>query len=170
MKRILVDMDGVLADVYSQFLNLEFTETGILRNIEETNGKLESDAFPLYEKHVRSKGFFRTAPTIKDSIEGLKYLNNKYEIIILSSATEFPQSLSEKELWLNDHYPFIHWKQMVFCGRKDLVYGDIMIDDHPKNLNSFSGKKIIFTQPHNIQLTVLNCTRVSTWSEIMSIL
>lgn len=170
MKRVLVDMDGVLADVYRQFLKLEAKETDILRNIEETNGKLESEAFPFFETHVRSEGFFRTAPTIKDSIEGLEYLNNKYEVIILSSATEFPQSLSEKELWLQEHYPFIHWTQIVLCGRKDVVSGDIMIDDHPKNLNSFPGERIIFTQPHNINLSIPDCKRVSGWNEIMNIL
>lgn len=168
--RILVDMDGVLADVYSQFLKLEFQETGILRKLEETNGKLESEAFPFYEKHVKSKDFFRTAPLIKSSVEGLKYLNNKYEVIILSSATEFPQSLTEKELWLNQFYPFITWQQMVFCGRKDLVHGDIMIDDHPKNLSVFQGRKIIFTQPHNIYVHNDSFERASGWNNIRELL
>ncbi|KAA6316407.1 hypothetical protein EZS27_033278 [termite gut metagenome] len=30
LKQILVDMDGVLADVYSQFIKLELKETGVL--------------------------------------------------------------------------------------------------------------------------------------------
>ena len=32
-QQVLVDMDGVLADVYSQFLELEYKETGIRRGI-----------------------------------------------------------------------------------------------------------------------------------------
>jgi 5'(3')-deoxyribonucleotidase len=96
MKRVLVDMDGVLADVYSQFLKLEANETGVLRNMDETNGKLESEAFPFYEKHVRSKGFFKNAPVIKGSVEGLKYLNNKYEVIILSLQQNFRKAFSRK--------------------------------------------------------------------------
>ncbi|MBB4044958.1 5' nucleotidase, NT5C type [Bacteroides reticulotermitis] len=170
MKRILVDMDGVLADVYSQFLKLEAQETGILRTKEETNGFIESEAFPFYEKHVHSSVFFRTAPLMDRSVEGLDYLNRKYEVIILSSATEFPQSLMEKELWLNEHYSFISWEQMIFCGRKDVVQGDIMIDDHPKNLNLFSGERIIFTQPHNINVEVPESKRVFNWDNIMDIL
>lgn len=167
MKRILVDMDGVLADVYSQFLKLEFQETGKQRSFEDTYGKTEDEAFPYYDKHVRSEGFFGTAPIIDGSVEGLKYLNDKYEVIILSSATEFPKSLYEKEMWLNINFPFITWQQMIFCGRKDVVSGDVMIDDHPKNLNSFQGEKIIFTQPHNINITMPDCKRVYSWSEII---
>lgn len=168
--RILVDMDGVLANVYSQFLKLEALETGRFRNIEETNGKIESEAFPFYDKHVRSVGFFGTAPTMKGSVEGVKYLNNKYEVIILSSATEFPLSLSEKELWLNKFFPFIGWQQMVFCGRKDLVKGDIMIDDHPKNLLLFEGRKVLFTQPHNIDIHNATFERVFCWEDIITLL
>lgn len=103
-------------------------------------------------------------------MEGLAYLNQKYEVIILSSATEYPQSLTEKALWLNEHFPFIHWKQMVFCGRKEVVSGDIMIDDHPKNLNAFKGQKIIFTQPHNRLLIMPDCQRVSGWKAIRELL
>lgn len=168
--RVLVDMDGVLANVYSQFLKLEAQETGRFRNIEETNGKIESEAFPFYDKHVRSAGFFGTAPIMKDSVEGVKYLNNKYEVIILSSATEFPISLSEKELWLNKFFPFIGWQQMVFCGRKDLIKGDIMIDDHPKNLLLFEGRKVLFTQPHNIYIHNTTFERVICWEDIIKLL
>lgn len=167
-QQILVDMDGVLADVYSQFIAWEYKESGIQLKLEDLYGKTELDAFPSCIKHVRSIGFFRTVPIIPDSIEGLKYLNNKYKVLIVSSATEFPQSLIEKQEWLNEHYPFITWEQILFCGRKDSIKGEIMIDDHPKNLRTFEGKKIIFTQPHNIYIQDDNYQRVFEWKEIIS--
>ena len=168
-QQILVDMDGVLADVYSQFINLEFKETGIKRDIESLYGKTEEDAFTNYLKHARSIDFFRKAPTVPYSIEGLNYLNNKYKVLIVSSATEFPNSLKEKLEWLNEFYPFISWKQMIFCGQKDSIKGDIMIDDHPKNLNCFTGKKILFTQPHNIYISRDNYHRVDNWKQIVEL-
>lgn len=122
MKRIFVDMDGVLADVYSQFLKFEFEETGKKRTMKETEGMLEADAFPYFKKHVQSPGFFRSAPIMNGSIEGLKYLNNKYEVIILSSATEFPISLTEKILFTQPHNIHLdmshclrvnHWDEIV---------------------------------------------------------
>ncbi len=167
MKQVLVDMDGVLADVYTQFQNYEKEEYGKVRPLEELIGKLELEAFPHGDKYVRSKGFFQTAPIIPDSIEGLKYLNDKYKVLIVSSATEFPDSLREKLSWLNTHFPFISWKQMIFCGEKNSIKGDIMIDDHPKNLDFFDGQKILFTQPHNMLLDVPEYIRVGSWREIM---
>lgn len=168
--QILVDMDGVLADVYSHFIALEYQETGIKLELQDLNGKLESEAFPSFHKHVNSKGFFRTTPLILDSIEGLKYLNDKYYVLIVSSATEFPSSLNDKRLWLGEHFPFISWKQMIFCGTKENIKGDIMIDDHDKNLSKFDGRKILFTQPHNVFVENTNYQRVANWKEVMSIL
>jgi 5'(3')-deoxyribonucleotidase len=170
MEQLLVDMDGVLANVYSQFLNLEFKETGVKQNIESLSGKIEADAFLNYERSVHSMNFFRKAPVIPDSIEGLKYLNNKYRVLIVSSAMEFPHSLIEKYEWLIEFYPFISWKQFVFCGEKASVKGDIMIDDHPKNLDFFTGRKILFTQPHNIHLSNNEYQRVDNWKQLIGIL
>lgn len=166
-QQVLVDMDGVLADVYTQFIDWEYKESGTRLRLEDLQGKTETEAFPSCNKHVRSMDFFRTAPVIPGSVEGLKYLNEKYKVLIVSSATEYPQSLTEKQEWLNKHFPFITWEQMIFCGRKDSIKEDIMIDDHPKNLRVFDGEKYIFTQPHNIFIT--DYKRVNSWNEIMTL-
>ena len=59
---------------------------------------------------------------------------------------------------------------MIFCGSKDSIKGDIMIDDHPKNLSKFEGKRILFTQPHNVYSHDESYHRVSGWKDIMDIL
>lgn len=107
---------------------------------------------------------------MEDSVEGLKLLNDKYNVLIVSSATEFPGSLIEKQQWLNEHFPFITWEQMIFCGRKDSIKGDIMIDDHLKNLRYFEGRKVLFSQPHNMCVQDQMYQRVTGWKDIMEIL
>lgn len=168
MKQILVDMDGVLADVYAQFQKFEKEETGNTIASDEIVGKTELEAFPNGSKHIQSEGFFRSAPTIPGSIKGLDYLNTHYKVWVVSSATQFPLSLHEKHQWLNEHYPFITWKQMIFCGEKKAVKGDIMIDDHPKNLDPFSGTKILFSQPHNVGTENHLYQRVFNWIELIN--
>jgi len=170
MKRVLVDMDGVLADVYAQMFKLEFEETGIRPTEQEINGRLEGDAFPSFHKIVRSKGFFRNAPVMEGSVEGLRYLNEKYNVVIVSSATEFPDSMGEKYYWLTEHFPFISWRQMIFCGSKEGICGDIMIDDHIKNLSHFEGRRILFTQPQNVFVEDESMERVGSWKEIVGML
>lgn len=167
MKQILVDMDGVLADIYAQFQQFEKQESGSKIPEGQLAGKLELDAFPNGAKHIRSKGFFRQAPPIAGSIKGLKYLHDTYRVFIVSSATEFPQSLQEKHDWLEEHFPFISWQQMIFCGSKEAIQGDIMIDDHPKNLQPFQGDQILFSQPHNAHINHGEYTRTEHWDEVI---
>ena len=166
MKRVLVDMDGVLVDVYNRFSQLYKEASGKSMPLKDIIGLKEAEAFPEQLKWVNSPGFFRSMPVMQDSQLVLKKLNERYDIIVASMATEFPQSLSDKMLWLVDHFPFISWKQVVFCGRKNIIEADIMIDDHLKNLDNFKGETIIFTQPHNMNLTETRHKRVDSWKEI----
>ncbi|MEO6637783.1 MAG: 5'(3')-deoxyribonucleotidase [Ginsengibacter sp.] len=170
MKRIAIDMDGVLADVYSQFIRMHADEFGEQLVLEDLEGKAEDEAFPGLRKHVNSPGFFRSAPLIAGCQEQVRILNEKYKIFIVSAAMEFPGSLTEKQSWLNEHFPFITWQQMVFCGSKDIINCDIMIDDHFKNLDYFSGETILFTQPHNKLADSKRHKRVNNWQEINSML
>ncbi len=169
-KRLIVDMDGVLADIYEQLIKREFEETGTKINRNETLGKTEIEAFPNCLKHVRQRGFFRNAPVMPSAINVLRKLNEHYEVFIVSSATEYPNSLEEKYYWLEEHFPFISWKQLVLCGTKIVIKGDIMIDDHFKNLDFFDGKTILFTQPHNHEKNDNSHERMHGWDEISTFL
>ena len=81
-------------------------------------------------------------------------------------ATEFPVSLTDKQIWLHEHFPFISWKQSIFCGNKSLIKADIMIDDHFKNLDNFDGETLMFVQPHNINSNGHRHKPVASWAEI----
>jgi 5'(3')-deoxyribonucleotidase len=169
-KRLAVDMDGVLADITVHFLHYHEKETGQQIRLTEIAGLDEATAFPHMRRHVNSKGFFRTAPVMKDSQQVLYQLNINYDLFIVSAATEFPGSPGEKQEWLNEHFSFIHWRQMVFCGSKTIIAADIMIDDHFKNLDYFKGTTYLFTQPYNQLANPGRHIRVNSWQEIAELL
>ncbi|MDD4116101.1 MAG: 5'(3')-deoxyribonucleotidase [Massilibacteroides sp.] len=166
-KTILVDMDGVLADIYTQLMSWEYKKSGKTFSEEDLYGKAEDVIFTSLKEHLNSLGFFRTAPLVKDSVEGLNYLNEKYKVLIVSSATEFDNCLNDKRNWLTEYFPFISWKQMIFCGNKEHIKGDIMIDDHFKNLSVFDGRRILFTQPHNMFIHDETLESVFNWKEVI---
>jgi len=64
VKRILVDMDGVLADVYSRYFKQHDAEFGIRLNIKDIIGLKEAEAFPNQLKWVNTQRFFRTIPVM----------------------------------------------------------------------------------------------------------
>ncbi len=170
MKRILVDMDGVLADVYHRFKELYRLETGKIISDDEITGKTEFEAFPNVYNWVTAPGFFRNLPLIEGSRQGLERLNHAYHVVVVSMATEYPHCLTDKQLWLEEHFPFLSWKQVVLCGDKSLIKGDLMIDDHLKNLDYFDGETLMFSQPHNVKTTGHRHRRVHSWKEIEDLL
>lgn len=170
MERLVVDMDGVLADVYPHFFHYDEIEGGRRKTVEEVTGIPELEAFPNIRKYIYSKGFFRALVPIEDSQEILKQLNERYELFIVSAATEFPLSLEEKHAWLNEYFPYISWQQMVFCGQKHIIDADIMIDDHFRHLDRFKNRTILFSQPHNLAKDAGRHERVNSWKEIAGLL
>ena len=170
MKRILVDMDGVLVDIYARFFELHEKETGQRLSVMDIAGLLEAEAFANQHKWVSAPGFFRSLPVMPGSREVLEKLNNIYKINVVSLATEFPNSLTDKQLWLQENFPFISWNQIVFCGDKNIIKADIMIDDHLKNLDHFEGETIMFTQPPNMLMNNSGHKRVNSWYEIEKLL
>lgn len=169
-KNLIVDMDGVLADIYQQLIRLEFEESGTRITIDETMGLTENDAFPNCQKLVKQRGFFRNAPVMPGAVEVMKQLNERYELFVVSSAMEYPNSLEEKYHWMEAYFPFISWKQLVLCGTKTCIKGDIMIDDHFKNLNYFEGRTLLFSQPHNAKQPDSSHERIDGWKEVAAVL
>src|ERR1700712_1614116 len=144
MERILVDMDEVIADVtvamiawYKKMFGGDIDYAKMLEGESLVKGFPE-ERQALVRQQLYEPGFFRHLPVMDDSVEVLKGINAKYELYIVSAATEFPNSLTEKYYWLEDHFPFIGWKQMVFCGDKKMIKADYLIDDHAKHLQYFT--------------------------------
>ena len=170
-KSIAIDMDGVLADIEDHILSWYKEETGIVMTREDMKGKPEEELFPdraILRKICNKPGFFRTLPVMEGAIEVVKSLMENYNIYVVSAAMEFPLSLFEKREWLAEHFPFISWKNIIFCGDKSIIDTDYMIDDHCKNLDFCKGKALMFTAFHNVNLN--HHKRINHWSEVTGLL
>ena len=111
---------------------------------------------------------FRNLPVFEDAQDVVKKLQEHYEVFIVSAATEFPKSLTEKLEWLEEHFPTIGWQHTVFCGHKHMIKADYLIDDHEKNLVKFEGTPLLFDAPHNYHLE--GYQRVYSWKEVEGLL
>jgi 5'-nucleotidase len=171
LKRIAIDMDGVLADTETQYITWYYNTYGVKVSYDELVGKPEGDGFPdktAVGKFLLTPGFFRSLPLMPGAVEAVAELMKDFEIFIVSAAMEFPKSLSEKQEWLCHHFPFISWSNVVFCGDKSVIQADYMIDDHHKNLAKFKGTPILFNAAHNTLIT--DYQRVRSWKEVVELI
>lgn len=170
-KSIAVDMDNVIVDIEANWINWYANVFGVTVTKEAMHGIPEDQAFPdpLAARSLLYKpGFFRNAPVIPGAQEAIIKLQENYEVYIVSAAMEFPNSLPEKYDWLAEHFPSIHWRNIIFCGDKSVINTDYLIDDHLKNLDFHKGKPILFTAGHNRGIE--KHTRVNNWEEVLELL
>lgn len=163
---MIIDMDEVIADPMGAMIDWYKREYGGEVDYSKMQEGSWSKGFPEEHRHLirerlHQPGFFRDLPVMADSVRVLEVLNDKYELFIVSAATEFPNSLKDKHDWLQEHFRYLSWRQLVLCGDKRLVTGDHMIDDHVRNLEHFPGHKWLFDSPHNAR--VEGYDRISDW-------
>jgi 5'(3')-deoxyribonucleotidase len=131
-KSIAIDMDYVIADVETQFINWYERDYGVKILKDNLKGKPEGEAFPdkgAIRKFCFTKGFFSEIPVMAGSQEVVKSLMENFDVFIVSAAMEFPQSLIEKHKWLHENFPFISWRNIIFCGDKSIIGTDYLIDE-----------------------------------------
>ena len=132
MKKILhIDLDGVIADFITAM------NSHPLRKISP------------YDEHPDTiPGIFRNLKPILGSIDAVKLLlqSDNYEVYFLSTAPWNNSSAwTDKRLWLEEQFGELANRKLNLTHRKDLIKGDILIDDRPNNgAKDFEGNWIQF--------------------------
>jgi len=111
--RIYIDMDGVISD---------------FEKAAKTTKPLgyESDPpFPKPDKWVD----YRNLDIIPGAVEAVYKLNQDFDVFIATTPPwDRPEVWGHKREWIADYFPYLKQK-MVLTHRKDLLIGDILIDD-----------------------------------------
>ncbi|MFK8056505.1 MAG: 5'(3')-deoxyribonucleotidase [Saprospiraceae bacterium] len=167
MKTIAIDMDEVIADIIRKFQDLFEAAHGRRLTDAELDGKKVYQIPEAMEirKELFKKGFFRDLELIPGALEGVEFLRKHYKIYFVTAAMEFRNSFEDKYDWLFEHLPWVDWKHIVFCGDKSIIATDYLLDDHAKNLSTFSGTPLLFDALHNRAETRFR--RLTGWNEVI---
>jgi 5'(3')-deoxyribonucleotidase/uncharacterized protein with PQ loop repeat len=171
--RVAVDMDEVIADSLTHHLGLYNQTTGQNLTPDIIREKGLKESVPLKHREVFARlphddGFFEDLGVIENSQHALQRLATEYDVFIASAAMEVPSSFDAKFRWLQRHFPFIPTSNIVFCGNKEVIDADYLIDDRSRHFARFRGTGILFTAPHNARESAH--LRVNNWNEVLAIL
>lgn len=169
MLRLTFGMDDVLADTHRKLVSIVMDEFDPLHDEEVFYQKpfrelLHPKQVDRLYRMVSQPGFFADLPVKAGAVETVQRLTQYYEVFIATRAMEFPNSFHEKYNWLRRHFSFIPWTNLVFCGNKNILITDYLIDDQPKTLATSRSKGILFSAPHNLKARGFR--RVTDWGEI----
>ena len=171
--RIAVDMDEVIADSFSKHLSLynQLVGANLTKEIVSKKGLgavIPHDRRDQFAAIPHGEGFFNDLEVIEGSREALLELSRHHDIFIASAAMEVPTSFDAKYKWLQKHFSFIPTSRIVFCGDKNIVDADILVDDRSRHFADFRGTGILFTAPHNAGESAE--LRADNWNDVLRIL
>lgn len=154
--RLLIDMDGVTADLLAHWLDTLTQQTGIIRTKDDVKEWSVHKAYPeLSPGQVYSlldePDFFRHLAPVPQAVSTLRRLMAKHEVVFLTACTKGHRAKLE---WIAEHIPEFNLDNVVFAKRKELVQGDFLLDDYTLNLESWQsawpgGVPVCFAAAYN---------------------
>lgn len=163
MNRILLDVDGVLADFHAA-TNAFLASAGgphlpsnswTLRDSLSSEQRVQWE--PFMEKKWREPGFCSGIPMFPGSLEAVNRLRDIAEVIFVTAPLgESAHWMWERQVWLEEHLNADN-RSVVLTHAKWVCQGDVLVDDKLSNL--------IEWQHHNPQGTAVLWDHGYAWNE-----
>lgn len=179
MKRltVLVDMDDTIEDLLGSWVAFLNKTHGTNVEPNDVSGWDVSKFFPTLTKPqvfapLYDDDLWRTVKPIDSAADVLQQLiaDGHTVYIVTSSLYEtLPVKMTEV---LFKYFPFLKWDDVIITKHKQLIRGDVLVDDGVHNLEGGDYLKILMDAPHNrtYNATDGGMHRVTDWNEIYELI
>jgi len=157
--RIFVDMDNVLTQFNKQMItylrrtNLELIQEKVEKTWEIAEW-FEGDKNRIKKSYAyimsSVPGFWAGMEIMPGAKEVMDHMMKYHEVYIATAAFWGDTCIPEKVRWIRNHLRKFDLNNLIFTQHKELLKGDVIIDDKPKTLTMFEGGKIKWSYPYNI--------------------
>lgn len=163
MKRVIVDIDSICADILTPWLAIYNAKKGLNLTVDDVKSwdmhKMPGAALDVYDV-LGIEGFFRGLEPLPGAIPSVAMLNATHEVLLVTAA-ETPISFKEKAEWVRQHMPFLTKRQLVLMHEKQLIPADYFVDDNPKTAAAYraahpDAKILTIAYPYNIESQAYN--------------
>lgn len=175
---ILVDMDNVLenmGEAWVERINARYGTDVKYDNISDWD---IAKFFPTLTREMvfsplsESDFWENNVKPIDGAVETLKRLIGEGNDVYVVTASGFQTLYDKVTLCLFRWFPFLTVDNIVITQNKQIISGDVLIDDAPHNLIGGNYKGILFDAPHNRSFDEKSAgfVRARSWNEIYLIL
>lgn len=163
---LLFDLDGICSNLMKKWLaayNHDYGDN--LREADITSWNWDDFVKPACGKRIyhylNRRGFFADLEPIEGCVESLDRLQHLCELVVVTASPK--EAAGDKIAWVRKHLPMVPCGNIVITYRKDLVRGDFMFDDAPRNLVNHPSTRIMMDYPYNRDFH--DCYRVYSWRD-----
>ena len=174
---ILVDMDDTiehLLQAWVDALNARYHRDVTIDTIRTWNvaaaypGISRKDVYAVPDE----PGFWKTVKPVEGSAEVLKHFKEEGHELYIVTATRYESIFEKMDDLLFRYFPFISWDQVIVTSKKQMIRGDVLIDDGIHNLEGGDYVKVLMTMPHNedYDAEANGMIRVHDWKEAEAVI
>ncbi len=174
---ILVDLDDTMEMLLKALVKRANEQFHRNASVDDVTDWSIVCAFPGIEKKqildfMREPDFWETVEPVPGAAEALKHFMDEGHQVYIVTATEPEHVAGKMERVLFRYFPFLSWDQVIVTTRKQMIRGDVLIDDGVHNLEGGAYNKILVTAPYNrdYDAEANGMIRVHSWDEIVEII
>jgi len=152
---IFLDMDETLVNLVDPWMSYLNEASGRNFTREDVGAynmeKMYTDKLSRTKifKPFKTKGFWVDLPPLEGAIDFVRELDVSYTVYLATIPAVGKVCGYEKEKWMGKHLPFLDRTRLILCHHKYLLRGKALVDDNPKYLCHFQGKRLLFDKPWN---------------------
>lgn len=176
---ILVDIDDTIEDLlgaWCDWLNKKYGTSFNKNDITEWD--LSIKFAPLTREQIfsplRLGEFWKTVQQKPNALHILCNLISDGHDVYFVTATDYTTIYPKYEYMIKRLFPFITWDNIIIANNKQMIHGDIIIDDGLHNLlgDNDNKVKLLMDAPHNrgFDESVFGIQRVRSWMEIYEVI
>lgn len=152
MATIICDVDDVVANLMDRWLaeyNAEYDDTLTKDKITDWNLScfVKKECSGDIYKYLENKNLYDFIKPIEDSLSVINQLKKNNRVVFATMTTD--GSAGIKYNWLFRHRYLNNRRDYVETHDKNLLKGDVIIDDNFDFVNNYDDGKILFSQPWN---------------------
>lgn len=170
---VLVDMDDTLenlCEAWVSFLNEQYGLTVTTNDITDWD---ITKAFPTLTKKqvfapLDDANMWERVKPLPKACETIRKLREEGHTVYVVTASN-PKSVPIKlEKVLFKYFPFFTYHDVIITSRKQLIRGDVLVDDAPHNLDGGAYKRILMSAPHNrcFNEKDIQAVRAANWDAV----
>lgn len=181
MKRVLIDVDGVVAD---------FVGAGLRTLVQIGGPVVERDTISTWQMRDclppewadalfatwKHPGWCASIPVFDGAQEAVAAIHRKAEVIFVTAALpDAPHWMWERTCWLGTHFNVTD-RNIIFTWAKHVVTGDMLVDDKTANIIEWhqeypEGIAVLWETPANRNDRVPEkVIRTRNWAKVLELL
>lgn len=169
---ILVDMDDTIEQLLAGWVAYLNKRYGTQARPEDSRAWDVSQLFPtLTHDEVYSvlleDALWHTVQPIPGAAEALQQLRRDGHRVLVVTASAYQTLPAKMDGLLFRYFPFFTWEDVIVTHHKQLIRGDVLVDDGPHNLEFGAYARILMSAPYNrgYDAPGHGMVRVENWQE-----